>query len=162
MESIKRYISNVLLGFYSLWQGLMLTLYYFTHPKKTIITQQYPENRETLQIPVRYAGNLVMPHYEGNVHQCTACTLCEQACPNGTITIVTKTEETEDGKKKKMLDTYTYNLGICTFCQQCVDACPFDAIRMVNEYELSVYDRSKLLIQLNAPGSKLKEKEKKA
>jgi NADH-quinone oxidoreductase subunit I len=159
MNSVKKYFGDLFFGFYSLWQGLMLTLFYFTHPKKTIITQQYPENRESsLKIPVRYAGNLVMPHYEGNVHQCTSCTLCEQACPNGTITIVSKFEETEDGKKKKMLDTYTFNLGICTFCQQCVDACPFDAIRMVNEYELSAYDRSKLILQLNAPGSKLKDK----
>ncbi|MFZ4456446.1 MAG: NuoI/complex I 23 kDa subunit family protein [Bacteroidales bacterium] len=162
MESIKRYFSNLFLGFYSLWQGLMLTLYYFTHPKKTIITQQYPENRESLVIPMRYAGNLEMPHDENNEHKCTACTLCEQACPNGTISIVTKSIETPEGKTKKALDTYTFNLGLCTFCQQCVDACPFDAITMVNEFELSVYDRSQLIHQLNAEGSKLKEKEKKA
>lgn len=162
MNAIKKYFGDLFFGFYSLWQGLMLTLFYFTHPKKTIITQQYPENRATLKIPVRYAGNLVMPHYEGNVHQCTACTLCEQACPNGTIVITTRFEETEDGKKKKMLDKYMFNLGLCTFCQQCVDACPFDAIRMENEFELSVYDRSLLNHQLNAEGSKLKEKEKKA
>lgn len=159
MNMIKKYFSEVFFGFRSLWQGMSLTLFFFTHPRKTIITQQYPENRETtLNIPMRYAGNLIMPHYEGNEHQCTSCTLCEQACPNGTITIVSRTEENAEGKKKKVLDTYTFNLGICTFCQQCVDACPFDAIKMINEFELSVYDRSKLFIQLNAPGSKLKEK----
>lgn len=33
------------------------------------------------------------------------------ACPNGTIKIITDTIETEDGKKKKVLDKWIYNLG---------------------------------------------------
>jgi NADH-quinone oxidoreductase subunit I len=69
------------------------------------------------------------------------------------------TVETEDGKKKKILDKWVYNLGMCTMCAQCIDACPQDAIVMKNSFELSVYNRNDLIKVLNKPGSKLKEKE---
>lgn len=161
MNNLAKYFRDIYLAFYSLAQGMKLTLYYFTHPRKVIITEQYPENRETtIRVPERFAGELIMPHDENNEHKCTSCTMCELACPNGTIKIVTGVIETEDGKKKRYLDKYIYNLGICTFCQQCVDACPQDAITMVKDFELSMYDRNLLIKQLNKPGSKLKEKTK--
>ena len=160
MKAIIQYLKDVFFGFYSLWKGLSLTLYYFTHVRKTNITEQYPENRTTtIIIPERFAGEVVLPHDENNEHKCTACTLCEMACPNGSIKIISATEETADGKKKKILDKWVYNLGMCTFCGQCIDACPQDAITMKNSFELSVYNRSDLIKVLNKPGSKLKEKE---
>ncbi|WP_243349085.1 4Fe-4S binding protein [Parabacteroides sp. FAFU027] len=163
MKSIIKYFRELVMAFYSLAQGMKLTLYYFTHVRKVNITEQYPENRETtIRIPERFYGILEMPHDENNEHNCTACTLCELACPNGTITIDTAVEVTEDGKKKKYLDKYHYNLGTCTFCGQCVDACPSDAIHMNKQFELSEYDKNKLLLVLNKPGSKLKAKEKKS
>ena len=58
-------------------------------------------------------------------------------------------EETEDGKKKKVLDTYMYDLGSCTFCQLCVEGCPTKAIEFTNDFEQAVFTRSKLVKQLN-------------
>lgn len=160
MKSLIQYLRNVFLAFYSLWKGLKLTLYYFTHARKEIITEQYPENRTTtLNIPERFAGEVILPHDDNNQHKCTACTLCEMACPNGSIKIISVQVESEDGKKKKILDKWVYNLGMCTFCGQCIDACPQDAIKMKNSFELSVYNRNDLIKILNKPGSKLKEKE---
>ena len=159
MKSIIQYFKDIFLGFYSLFQGLMLTLYNFTRPWKTIITEQYPENRKTtIYIPEKFAGEVNMPHDENNEHKCTACKLCEMACPNGSIVITVNQEELPDGKKKKSLNEWTYNLGSCTMCAQCVEACPQDAIRMINTFELSTYYREKLIFNLNKPGSKLKEK----
>jgi NADH-quinone oxidoreductase subunit I len=159
MNSIIQYFKDVFGGFYSLWQGLKLTMSMFLRPWKTIITEKYPENRKTtIYIPERYAGEVVMPHDENNEHKCTACTLCEMACPNGTIKILSAQVETEDGKKKKVLDKWVYNLGMCTFCGQCIDACPQNAITMKNSFELSAYSRQDLIKVLNKPGSKLKEK----
>ncbi|MDP4209559.1 MAG: NADH-quinone oxidoreductase subunit I [Bacteroidota bacterium] len=159
MKTVLRYLQEVALAFRSLWSGLRLTLYFFTHPRKEIITEQYPENRTTsINIPERFAGEVVLTHDENNEHKCTACTLCEMACPNGTIKIISAQVETEDGKKKKVLDKWVYNLGMCTFCAQCIDACPQNAITMKNSFELSVYNRSDLIKTLNKPGSKLKEK----
>jgi NADH-quinone oxidoreductase subunit I len=160
MKSIIQYFKDIYLGFYSLWQGLSLTLYYFFHVRKENITEEYPENRTTtINIPERFAGEVILPHDANNQHKCTACTLCEMACPNGSIKIISAQVETADGKKKKVLDKWVYNLGMCTFCGQCIDACPQDAITMKNSFELSVYNRNDLIKTLNQPGSKLKEKE---
>jgi len=126
------------------------------------ITQQYPENRKTLVISDRFRGELVMPHDENNEHNCTACGICQTNCPNGTIKVISKSIETEDGKKKKILDRYFYDLGMCTFCNLCVLTCPFKAIKFDNTFENAVFTHSKLTMQLNHEGSKLKEKKKPA
>src|SRR5688500_20301849 len=107
---IKEYISDVLKGVKSLLTGMRLTGRYFIHHKKEGITEQYPDNRNTLVLADRFRGEGVMPHDEQNEHACTGCTACELACPNGTIKIVTKQVVTEDGKKKKAIDTFDYHL----------------------------------------------------
>ncbi len=56
---------------------------------------------------------------------------------------------TAAGTKKKKLDKYFYDLGSCTFCQLCVTNCPTDAIAFDNDFEQSVFTRSKLVKQLN-------------
>src|SRR3982750_2955944 len=153
---ITDYIKDVFGGVKSLAVGLRRTLYYFTHHKE-IITEQYPDNRNTLVMAERFKGEVVMLHDENNEHACTGCTACELACPNATIKIVTKFDITPEGKKKKALDTFVYHLELCTMCNLCIEACPTDAIKMAQNFEHSVFDRSKLTKRLNAPGSKIRE-----
>lgn len=157
MKAAIHYISTIYNAVRALLVGMRLTGSYFVRPGK-ILTQQYPENREKLYTPERFKAQVVLPHDENNEHLCTACTLCENACPNGSIKIISRTEEKEDGKKKKVIDQWVYNLGMCTFCGQCIEACPQDAIKMDNSFEQSVYNRQELIKILNKPGSKLKEK----
>jgi NADH-quinone oxidoreductase subunit I len=156
MAFLGKYISDVIGAVRSLLKGMRLTGYYFTHHKE-IITQQYPDNKETMKLPERFRGEVVMPHDEKNEHACTGCTACELACPNGTIKIITKFDVTPEGKKKKALDTFIYHLELCTMCNLCIEACPTDAIKMAQNFEHSVYDRSKLTKKLNNPGSKIRE-----
>ncbi|NDW19168.1 4Fe-4S dicluster domain-containing protein [Dysgonomonas sp. 216] len=155
MSAFSEYFKGLFGGIGSLLTGMRVTLKELFTKK---ITQQYPENRKTLVISDRFRGVLVMPHDENNEHACTACTICQTNCPNGTIKISTKTIETEDGKKKKILDEYHYDLGMCTFCNLCVITCPFSAIEFSNEFETSVFTRGKLDMRLNKEGSKLREK----
>ena len=69
-----------------------------------------------LQDPKLQARGLKVGDYK-----CTACTMCEKACPNETIKITAHMQEDpETGKKKKVLDDYLYDLGDCMFCQLCV------------------------------------------
>lgn len=150
------YIKDIFSAIRSLLKGMRRTGYYFTHHKE-IITQQYPDNRDTLHLPERFKGEVVMTHDDSNEHACTGCTACELACPNATIKVVTKFEMTPEGKKKKALDTFVYHLELCTLCNLCIVACPTDAIKMAQTFEHSVYDRKDLTKVLNKPGSRIRE-----
>lgn len=153
---IVNYFRNIFNAIKSLLTGLRRTGYYFTHHKE-IITQQYPDNRETLNLPGRFKGEVVMPHNENNEHRCTGCTACELACPNGSLKVITQFDITPEGKKKKAIDKLVYHLELCTMCNLCVVACPSDAIVMAQNFEHSVFDRSQLTKILNNPGSKIME-----
>lgn len=156
MSFITNYISTVYKTIKSLLIGMRRTGYYFFHHKE-IITQNYPENRNELNLSERFRGEVVMTHNENNEHRCTGCTACELACPNGTIKIITKFDISPEGKKKKALDTFIYHLELCTMCNLCIVACPTDAIKMAQTFEHSVYDRALLTKTLNKPNSKLME-----
>lgn len=146
MGSVKDYFSSLGGGFLSLLKGMSVTGKEFVTPK---ITEKYPENRETHHIPERFRACLELIYDgEGN-HKCIACGTCERSCPNGTISITSRMVDTWDGKKKKKLDKYIYDLGSCTFCQLCVTSCPTNALKFSNDFEQSVFTRSKLVMQLN-------------
>lgn len=155
MNAFTEYFTGLFRGIRSLLTGMSVTWKELFTPK---ITQQYPENRSTLEISPMWRGKLIMPHDENNEHACTACTMCQISCPNGTISVRSKTIVTDEGKKKKVLDQYIYNFGTCTFCNLCVIACPSDAIKFENSFENAIFTKSKLIEQLNQEGSKLREK----
>ncbi len=159
MSSVSQYFKGLFGGIGALLTGMSVTLKELFTKK---VTQQYPENRKTLVISERFRGELVMPHDANNEHNCTACGICEMNCPNGTIKVISKMIETEEGKKKKILDQYFYDLGMCTFCNLCVITCPSDAIKFSNTFENAIFTRAKLNMRLNNEGSKLKEKKKPA
>ncbi len=146
-DNNKSYFGGIKFGLKSLLTGLGVTFREYLTKK---VTEQYPENRKTtLHVSPRHRGRLIMPQdAEGN-NKCIACKLCEMACPNGTIKVVQKTIETEDGKKKRVLDDYIYDLGECMFCELCVKACPHEAIKFVNDFENSTFGRDKLVLHLD-------------
>lgn len=126
--------------------GMYLTLKYFVNPR-TSVTQQYPENRDTLKMFDRYRGKLELIHEESGLHRCTACLICEKACPNASIIIKKGGKNAATGKVE--LDQFIWRQDICTFCNACVVVCPFDALEMTGDFESSVYDRRLLVYNLN-------------
>lgn len=141
------YIKNIFEGIYRLFQGMYITMLNMLRKK---VTEQYPENRGKHQYPERFHGVLTLYHNEKNEHKCTACGICQINCPNGSIEIISKKEMDEGtGKEKKVLDQYVYDLGACIFCLRCTQTCPQDAIGWSNNFEHSVFTRSKLIKQLN-------------
>lgn len=150
MGSFRKYISSFFSGLGSLLVGMKITGRSFLRRK---VTEQYPENRDTLRMFDRFRGTLELVHNENNEHRCVACGICQMNCPNHTIEITSNTVTTEDGKSRKVLDAYQYDLGSCTFCQLCVSSCPHDALAFSTEFEHAVFTRSKLVKQLNHPGS---------
>ena len=148
MTKKKSYFGGALAGIKTLLTGMDITMGEYATRK---ITEQYPENRKTQHIAERHRGTLVMPHDENGKNKCTACTLCEKACPNGSIKILSQMVTTADGKKKKLLTDYMYDLGDCMFCQLCVNACPQNAIEFVKDFENAVFNRNALKQHLNVP-----------
>lgn len=146
MGNIKEYFKSVGEGVKSLLVGMGVTGKELVTPK---ITEQYPENRKTLKIADRFRAELTLKYDSEGHHKCIACGICQMNCPNGTIKLETKMVELPDGKKKRKLDKYLYDLGSCTFCMLCVTSCPQDALEFSNDFEQAVFERDKLIKQLN-------------
>jgi NADH-quinone oxidoreductase subunit I len=152
MNAVIKYISDVLHGVKTLYQGLGVTI---RHYGRKEVTEEYPNNRATLKMYDRFRGEVIMPHNDKNEHRCTGCGLCESACPNGSIEIITKKETTPEGKTKRAIDKHIYHLGMCTLCNLCIKACPSKAIVMGQNFEHATFDRASLTKVLNRPGSVL-------
>lgn len=146
MGSIKEYFTSVGKGVKSLLVGMGVTGKELVTPK---ITEQYPENRKTLQIADRFRAELTLKYNPDGRSKCIACGICQMNCPNGTIHLTTKMVELPDGKKKRKLDKYMYDLGSCTFCMLCVTTCPQDALEFSNDFEQATFTRDALVKQLN-------------
>lgn len=146
MSSIKEYFSGLGQGLKSLATGMGVTGKEFVTPK---ITEQYPENRDSLEIPERFRAELTLKYDAEGRHKCIACGICQMNCPNGTIQLSTKMVDLPDGKKKRKLDKYMYDLGSCTFCMLCVTTCPQDALEFSNDFEQATFERGALVKQLN-------------
>lgn len=143
MDQKRSYFGKLFHGIWTLLTGFKVTGKEFFTKK---VTEQYPDNRDTLEISPRFRGRLVMP----DPQKCIACGLCQISCPNDTIKVVSELEvDEETGRKRKKLVSYDYDLGACMFCQLCVNACPHDAIEFSQEFENAVYDREHLKLTLN-------------
>lgn len=138
--SLKSFLGDA----FGLLKGMRVTFGYLKDPKR-VVTRQYPENRASLKMAERFRGQVVMPHDADGEHNCTACTLCEKACPNGSINILT----TKNLASKRVLGAFVYRLSTCTLCNLCIEACPFDAIRMGHGFEMATYARDPLELILN-------------
>lgn len=129
----------------SLIKGMKLTFGYLIRPS-TVVTQQYPENRETLKMFDRFRGQLKLTYDENGFMRCNGCNFCELACPNGSI-ILKDRRNTVNNKLE--LDQFIWRLDCCTFCNACLQACPHDALEWSDDFEGAVYDRRLLIYTLN-------------
>ncbi|NLO23947.1 MAG: 4Fe-4S binding protein [Fibrobacter sp.] len=139
-----QYAKRCITGPISLLKGLSVTLGYFFNPK-SVVTEQYPENKKTLKMHDRYRGRLELIEDKEGENLCTACKLCEKACPNASINILT----TKNIAGKMVLGRYLYHLASCTQCALCVEACPFGAIQMNPEFEFSHQNKDVFEMVLN-------------
>jgi NADH-quinone oxidoreductase subunit I len=128
----------------SLLKGMRLTGSYFR--PSTVVTRQYPENRKTLKLPERFRARLKLINDAGGHHKCTGCKLCQKACPNNSLRVLTRKGPVT---QKNELDRYIWRQDSCIVCNACVQACPFDALEMTGDFESAVYDRRLLIFTLN-------------
>lgn len=134
-------VKSLIDGVYNLVLGLKVTV--LRLPKRAV-TLQYPEEKWTM--PERSRGVVVLlSDKETGELNCTACLLCQRACPTGAITIVREKNEQNRWYPK----TFTIDNTICCFCGLCEEACNFAAIKMATMYEFSVYDQSELVYDIH-------------
>lgn len=128
-----------------LLKGLGITA---KHTFEREITQQYPEERPSLQN--RYRGNL-----EYDYPKCIACGLCVKACPNQVLILDTVKDETS---KKKRVDKFTIDLQYCLFCNLCVEVCPTDTLYFTKDFELTQTNRDSIVkVYRRPPGLALSD-----
>jgi NADH-quinone oxidoreductase subunit I len=121
-------------GFMSLLTGMRITLGQLFKP---VITVQYP--RQTLKMPARFRGHIQLTlDPETGKSLCTACKLCERACPSDCIAVDGAKLE---GQKTKSVTSYILNFTTCSLCGSCVEACPFDAIQFSKDYNVVAFSR---------------------
>lgn len=118
----------------SLLTGMRITL---AQAFKPVITVQYP--RKTLKMPARFRGHIqfVLDPTTGK-SRCTACKLCERACPSECIAVDGAKLE---GQKTKSVTDYQLNFTTCSLCGSCIEACSFDAIEFSKEYNVVALSR---------------------
>ncbi|QXD24898.1 4Fe-4S dicluster domain-containing protein [Opitutia bacterium ISCC 51] len=110
------------------------------YKKDRIPTVEYPEEKSTVN---QFTRNIPFLVFDGDDPidgmRCTACTLCEKACPPQCIYIIK--DKDENGKPIKRPAVFDIDSSVCMSCQLCVEVCPFESIRMDSEFELSNENR---------------------
>ena len=108
------------------------------------ITIQYPEERDAL--PLGSRGLLF-----NDVEDCISCRQCAAICPVDCITIEADKKEaqtapdfTKGGVKKTLdLKRFDIDVSLCCYCGLCSSVCPTECLYHTKEYEYSVLDRDK-------------------
>ncbi len=101
-------------------------------------TYQYPEEKR--DIHYRWRGRHRLTIKQNGAMRCTACMMCETACPDNCIHITPG--ESPDPSVEKFPEEFYIDILRCCFCGLCAEACPVDAIRMdVQDFDLCGYTR---------------------
>jgi len=131
------FFKDIIRGALSLIKGMLVTLKYFFQAPTTL---QYPTQK--LKMAQRFRG-LVDLHKE----KCIICYQCVKICPTGCLAISHKQGE----DKKKQLEIFNYNMELCCFCGLCEQVCPASAVYLNKIYEIALYSREKLHVDLLEP-----------
>jgi NADH-quinone oxidoreductase subunit I len=131
---------GVLKDLKALVQGLQIA---GKHLGRHAVTIQYPEERD--EIPERSRGMVVLlSDKETGEINCTACMLCERACPTGAINI----DAPRGDDKKKQLKQFIVDHSLCCFCGMCEEACNFSAIKLATKYEFPAFTATDLVWEI--------------
>ncbi len=112
------------------------------------VTVRYPEEKAPPVVGARDVPALKINEESGLIN-CTACGLCERACPTSAIEIV-QAVEPETGRRRPWPEQYQLHYDHCMVCNICVEVCPFDALEMAAVPELGSFQVSDLTFDKDA------------
>ena len=124
-----------------MWSSLQALGLIFLHLFRKRATVQYPEQQPV--IPPRWRGRIILSRDPNGEERCVACYLCAAACPVDCIAL----QATEDEHGRRYPEFFRINFSRCIFCGFCEEACPTYAIQLTPDFEMSEYDRSKLVYE---------------
>jgi len=133
-------LADMVLGTWSILQGLAVTLRNIFRPR---ITLNYPAVRT--QVFPRFRGRMVHLRGADGRLRCTACQACQKACPTLAIPLI---EGDEKKGREKRARSYVWDSLRCLFCGLCVEVCPFDAIVLGQTYTMVTESRDKTRLEL--------------
>jgi NADH-quinone oxidoreductase subunit I len=138
---MKRYLKEISGGFYSLLQGMRITLEQFFKPT---VTLHYPH--ESVKMTPRFRGHieLVRDPKTGEAI-CFACKVCEKACPSDCIIVEGAKKE---GAKRKSVTEFKLDFTKCSLCGSCVESCKSNAIQFSREYNQVSTSKEDLIMDL--------------
>ena len=118
----------------TIWEVLLHAL----HRRATI---QYPEQKARMR--PRWRGRIILSRDPDGGERCVACYLCAVVCPVECIAL----QATQDADGRRYPEFFRINFSRCIFCGFCEDACPTYAIQLTPDFEMSEYERSKLVYE---------------
>lgn len=121
---------------FSILKGLRVTL---KNLFRRAVTLQYPSQKD--QMKERYRGLVDL-----RKDKCIVCLQCMKICPTACLKITHEQQE-----NKKVLTSFDYNMELCCFCGLCEQVCPTLAVYLNKIYEIAVFSRQKLYINLLNP-----------
>ena len=98
------------------------------------VTELYPTKK--YKMPERFRGRHIF--YD---ELCIGCSLCAKVCPNNTIVMLERPEQTDPKLKHRPI----IDLNRCIFCGYCAEVCPARCLFMGHGYEMAGKDKAELL-----------------
>jgi NADH-quinone oxidoreductase subunit I len=98
------------------------------------VTEIYPTVK--FKPPERYRGRHIF--YD---ELCIGCSLCAKVCPNNTIVMLERPEQTDPKLKHRPI----IDLNRCIFCGYCAEVCPAKCLFMGRGYEMAGKSKAELL-----------------
>ncbi len=146
-QAVAEYFSNIKKAYFSIFEGLAVTLSYCLRKPITI---QYPD-RIAKPVP-----EMLPPSFRGilevDISICTGCLACMKRCPIGVIYITT---ERDMETKRILLTRFEIDVARCMVCGLCSEVCPTNSIRHSTEFEASTANVINLVMQYVPPGEKI-------
>lgn len=98
------------------------------------VTEFYPDERR--KMPERYRGRHIF--YD---ELCIGCSLCAKVCPNNTIVMLERPEQTDPKLRHRPI----IDLNRCIFCGYCAEVCPAKCLFMGHGYDMAGHGKGELL-----------------